>query len=136
MTNAWDERAELYRTVLGAPDLERRRAVHEPSLRVLVLDDGDAGGELGDSGDTADALESEGVDNAVEASLDERLAAVERAEERLAAGTFGLHVGSGLCALGVQFLAHPRALGQARFPPRRPTRARIICKSTATCCSS
>lgn len=57
--------------------------------------DREAEQDLGDSSDTADALESEGVDDAVEASLKERLAAVERAEKRLADGTFGLSVRSG-----------------------------------------
>jgi DnaK suppressor protein len=51
--------------------------------------------EVGDSSDTADALESEGVDNAVESSLRTRLQAIERAEQRLADGTFGLSVRSG-----------------------------------------
>ncbi len=57
--------------------------------------DREAEQEIGDSGDTADALESEGVDNAVESSLRERLAAIERAEQRLAEGTFGRSVRSG-----------------------------------------
>ena len=45
--------------------------------------------------DTAQPLESEGVDDAVESSLRQRLAAIERAEQRLADGTFGLSVRSG-----------------------------------------
>jgi DnaK suppressor protein len=78
--------------------LEAERAEVEAMLREI----GNSGGqdreaeqETGDSSDTADALESEGVDNAVESSLHERLAAVERAEQRLADGTFGLSVRSG-----------------------------------------
>jgi RNA polymerase-binding transcription factor len=78
--------------------LETERAEVEELLREITGsggEDREAGQELGDSGDTADALESEGVDNAVESSLRERLAAVERAEQRLADGTYGLSVQSG-----------------------------------------
>jgi DnaK suppressor protein len=78
--------------------LETERAEVEELLnasRSSGDQDRDAEGELGDSGDTADALESQLVDNALEASLEERLAAVERAEQRLADGTYGLSVRSG-----------------------------------------
>jgi DnaK suppressor protein len=51
--------------------------------------------DTGDSGDTAQPLESEGVDDAVEASLRTRLEAIERAEHRLADGTYGVSVRSG-----------------------------------------
>ncbi len=50
--------------------------------------------ETGDSVDTAQPLESEGVDDAVAASLRTRLEAIERAEQRLADGKFGLSVRS------------------------------------------
>ncbi len=79
--------------------LQGERAEVEAMLRDVTGSgdqDREAERETGDSGDTADALESEGVDNAVESSLRERLAAVERAEQRLADGTFGLSVQSGL----------------------------------------
>ena len=85
--------AERARTLL-----EAERAEVEDMLRQIGTsggEDREAEQDLGDSGDTADALESEGVDNAVEASLRERLAAVERAEQRLADGTFGLSVRTG-----------------------------------------
>ena len=85
--------AERARTLL-----EAERAEVEDMLRQIGAsggEDREAEQDLGDSGDTADALESEGVDNAVEASLRERLAAVERAEQRLADGTFGLSVRTG-----------------------------------------
>jgi DnaK suppressor protein len=78
--------------------LEAERAEVEAMLREIGSSGGqdrEAEQETGDSSDTADALESEGVDNAVESSLHERLAAVERAEQRLADGTFGLSVRSG-----------------------------------------
>ena len=85
--------AERARTLLAA-----ERAEVEAMLAQSTRSGGqdrEAEQETGDSGDTADALESEGVDNAVEASLRERIAAIERAEQRLADGTFGLSVKSG-----------------------------------------
>jgi DnaK suppressor protein len=78
--------------------LANERAEVEAMLREITGSgdqDREAEQDVGDSGDTADALESEGVDNAVEASLRTRLEAVERAEKRLAEGTFGLSVRSG-----------------------------------------
>jgi DnaK suppressor protein len=78
--------------------LENERAEVEAMLREITgsgEQDREAEQDVGDSGDTADALESEGVDNAVEASLRTRLQAVERAEKRLADGTFGISVRSG-----------------------------------------
>lgn len=51
--------------------------------------------ETGDSVDTAQPLASEGVDDAVEAQLRRRLDALDRAEKRLAEGTYGLSVRCG-----------------------------------------
>lgn len=51
--------------------------------------------ETGDSVDSAQPLTSEGVDDAVEAQLRRRLDALDRAERRLAEGTYGLSVRSG-----------------------------------------
>jgi DnaK suppressor protein len=85
--------AERARTLL-----EGERTEVEAMLREITGagdQDREAEQDLGDSGDTADALESEGVDNAVESSLRTRLADIERAEQRLADGTFGLSVRSG-----------------------------------------
>jgi DnaK suppressor protein len=48
-----------------------------------------------DSSDSGDELAREGVADAVQESLRERLAALVRADERLAAGTFGVSVESG-----------------------------------------
>ena len=45
--------------------------------------------------DSAEPLTTEGTDDAVRAGLEERLAAVGRAEQRLADGTYGLSVRSG-----------------------------------------
>ena len=86
-------------------DTERARtllAAERAEVEALLAESSRSGGQdreaeqdVGDSSDTADALESEGVDNAVAASLRERLAAIERAEQRLADGTYGLSVRSG-----------------------------------------
>jgi DnaK suppressor protein len=52
-------------------------------------------GSGGDSVDLAQPMVAEGVDDAVAAGLRDRLAAIERAEQRLADGTYGLSVRSG-----------------------------------------
>jgi DnaK suppressor protein len=54
-----------------------------------------AEGETGDSADPAQPLAAEGVDDAVAAGLRDRLAALDRAEQRLADGTFGRSIRSG-----------------------------------------
>jgi DnaK suppressor protein len=48
-----------------------------------------------DSSDSGDELAREGVADAVQESLSNRLTALDRADERLAAGTFGISVQSG-----------------------------------------
>ncbi len=48
-----------------------------------------------DIGDAAQPLTEQGVDDAISSSLQQRLAAVDRAEARLAAGTYGKSVLSG-----------------------------------------
>lgn len=50
----------------------------------------------GDSGDAGSALQTESVTVAFTADLREQLAAVERAEERIAQGTYGRSVESGI----------------------------------------
>jgi DnaK suppressor protein len=59
------------------------------------LDARSAAGEPGDSGDSAETLVDELIDDAVAADLRERLEAIGRAERRLADGTFGRSVRSG-----------------------------------------
>ncbi len=78
--------------------LDSERAEVEGMLTEITRSGGldrEAEQETGDSVDTAQLLESEGVDDAVESSLRKRLAAIERAEQRLADGTFGFSVLSG-----------------------------------------
>lgn len=78
--------------------LEAERVEVEAMLAEIVqagIQDRENEQELGGSGDHAQPLESEGVDDAVEASLRTRLDDIERAEKRLAEGTFGFSVLSG-----------------------------------------
>lgn len=66
--------------------------------RAIVDDDKPAGDEEGvvfDNADVAPELVQTGIDEAVARSLREELDAVERAERRLAEGTYGFSVDSG-----------------------------------------
>ena len=58
-------------------------------------DDRTASDEPGDMYDSAEPLTREGEDDSVREELRERLAAIDRAEERLEAGTYGHSVRSG-----------------------------------------
>ena len=58
-------------------------------------DDRTAANETGDMYDSAEPLTREGTDDSVRAELQERLAAVERAERRLDDGSYGFSVRSG-----------------------------------------
>ncbi len=64
---------------------------------------------LGDTTDAAQPLISEQENDAIAASLELRLAAVERAEARLAAGTYGRSVRSGVEIPDERLLADPTA---------------------------
>jgi DnaK suppressor protein len=57
--------------------------------------DREAANEPGDMFDSAEPLTTEGTDASVKGELEERLAAVDRAEQRMEAGTYGLSVRSG-----------------------------------------
>jgi DnaK suppressor protein len=57
--------------------------------------DRSAANQHGDMSDSSELLVSEGTDDAVANALSQRLAAIERAEKRLAAGTYGRSVSSG-----------------------------------------
>jgi DnaK suppressor protein len=54
-----------------------------------------AANEPGDMFDSAEPLTTEGTDASVKAELEDRLAALGRAEQRLEAGTYGRSVRSG-----------------------------------------
>jgi DnaK suppressor protein len=58
-------------------------------------DDRSAANEPGDMFDSAEPLAKEGADDSVVAELKRREAAIDRAEKRLEAGTFGYSVRSG-----------------------------------------
>jgi RNA polymerase-binding transcription factor len=75
---------------------ERRRV--EASLRALTRSHRGEVDEIGGATDPADdgeLIEEEQVDDALSAQLREELEAIERAEERLREGTYGLSVESG-----------------------------------------
>ncbi len=81
------------RELLGA---ERRR------VEQLIADMDEAGAadrtaanQPGDMFDSAEPLTEEGTDESVREGLGERLAAIERAEQRLVDGTYGFSVRSG-----------------------------------------
>src|ERR1700743_1412852 len=57
--------------------------------------DREAADEPGDMVDSAEPLTTQGTDDSVRAELEDRLAAIARAEERLKAGTYGFSVRSG-----------------------------------------
>ena len=58
-------------------------------------DDRSAANEPGDMFDSAEPLGKEGADDSVVAELQRRMAAIDRAEERLEVGTYGRSVRSG-----------------------------------------
>ncbi len=63
----------------------------------------------GDIADPAERFTAEEVDDAVEAGLRERLGAIERAEARLRAGTYGRSVRSGQAIPDERLEADPAA---------------------------
>ena len=65
--------------------------------------------QTGEYEDAASALDSESVSVALAADLREQLAAVERAEERIAQGTYGISVESGLPIPDERLEAEPLA---------------------------
>lgn len=65
--------------------------------------------ETGDYADSAQPLTAEGMDDAIAESLRDRLAAIERAEKRLRAGTYGLSVRSGAPIPDARLEADPMA---------------------------
>jgi DnaK suppressor protein len=75
--------------------LARERARIEAALADAGKPEGDEEAAVFDSGDVAPELLETEIDIGVEASLREELAAIERAERRLAEGTYGVSVESG-----------------------------------------
>ncbi|MGH3069137.1 MAG: TraR/DksA family transcriptional regulator [Streptosporangiaceae bacterium] len=62
-----------------------------------------------DIADPAQSLTQQGMDDAIAESLNDRLAALERAEQRLADGTYGLSVQSGKPIPDARLEADPAA---------------------------
>ena len=65
--------------------------------------------QTGESEDAASALDAESVSVALAADLREQLAGVERAEERIAGGTYGRSIESGLSIPEERLEAEPLA---------------------------
>ncbi|MEP7019779.1 MAG: hypothetical protein ABI808_03940 [Pseudonocardiales bacterium] len=92
--------------------IEAERAAVQRLLRDTSSagqDDRTAEQDIGDSADSAQPLTTEGVDDAVAASLHERLAALDRAEERLTAGEYGKSLRSGRPIPDERLEANPAA---------------------------
>jgi DnaK suppressor protein len=85
--------AERARSLLAADRAEVQRLLRD--LSTARREDRAAEREVGDMADPAQPLSAQGVDDAVAVGLRERLAALDRAEQRLADGTYGRSVRSG-----------------------------------------
>lgn len=79
--------------LLRAERLRTERLLSDMSESVSA--DLTAANQSGDIYDSAEPLITEGVDDSVQAELRSRLAAIDRAEQRLEAGTYGYSVRSG-----------------------------------------
>jgi DnaK suppressor protein len=78
-------------------------------LRIDSSDDRAAEDESSDWSDPAQPLTAEGTDDAVTANLQDRLAAIERAERRLRDGTYGRSIRSGVPIPDERLEADPTA---------------------------
>lgn len=100
-------------------DEQRARALLEAEraeVRMLLADAEEAEGEdreaeteIGDAADVAQPLAAEGVDDAIAESLENRLAAVDRALARLDNGTYGKSIRSGKPIPDARLEADPAA---------------------------
>lgn len=79
--------------LLGAERVRVERLLRD--IDEAGVADREAADEPGDRDDSAEPLTTEGTDDAVRAELEERLAAIDRAGQRLEAGTYGYSVRSG-----------------------------------------
>ena len=107
--------------------VERERRRIEAALAGLAADDrSENDARLDQAGESKEAgadLQFQMTDDAVAANLRDELAAVERAEARIADGTYGLSIESGAripdARLEVQPLAERTVEEQGRFEHRR-----------------
>jgi len=98
-------------------DEARARVRAERAEVRRLLEDTEAAGqqdraaenETGDVGDQAQALAAEGMDDALAERLRDRMAALDRAEQRLDNGTFGRSIRSGLPIPDERLEADPAA---------------------------
>jgi RNA polymerase-binding transcription factor len=90
------ERAEVQRLLAGTEASSREDRESEDE-------------EGADIADPAQPLSAEGEDDAIAESLRDRLAAIDRAEQRLANGTYGRSVRSGLPIPDARLEADPAA---------------------------
>ncbi len=81
------------RDLLRAERLRTERLLAD--MDAAVSADLTAANQSGDMYDSAEPLTTEGADDSVKAELQRRLAAVDRAEQRLEAGTYGYSVRGG-----------------------------------------
>jgi DnaK suppressor protein len=89
---------------------ERRRVEQLlAQMDQAIGDDRTAADQDGDMFDSAEPLTREGTDESIRAELQDRLDAVGRAERRLADGTFGRSVRSGLPIPDARLEADPTA---------------------------
>jgi DnaK suppressor protein len=75
--------------------LEQAREKTESDLERTRGDSADNADDQSDASSDADDLATRGTDDAVQETLTRRLEAIERAEQRLRDGTYGLSVQSG-----------------------------------------
>ncbi|MEY9895184.1 DnaK suppressor protein [Catenulispora sp. MAP12-49] len=73
------------------------------------VEDRQAEDEIGDEADSAQSLEAQGIDDALAASLRDRLSVVERALRRIDDGTYGRSVRSGTPIPDARLEADPAA---------------------------
>ncbi len=100
-------------------DLERARSlltaerakVHQQLADILVsqAEEHDAEGETGDIADPAQSLTEQGVDDALAAALQDRLAAIDRALRRVDDGSYGRSIRSGVPIPKERLQADPAA---------------------------
>jgi DnaK suppressor protein len=100
-----DQAAELLR----AERAEVEALLRETSAVGRGDQDAVADAAEADPGDLAQPRTEEALDDAVSASLRERLAAIDRAEQRLAEGTYGRSVRSGRPIPDERLLVQPAA---------------------------
>jgi DnaK suppressor protein len=99
-----DDRAQA---LLGAERSRVERLLAETDA--AGRDDRSEANQTGDMSDPAERLTAEETDDTVAGSLRERLEAIGRAEQRLAEGTFGRSIRSGLPIPEERLVADPAA---------------------------